>query len=71
MASLAEELPNEIDRVRKLQDEFKSLRGMPNTIVEPQIMMMEGAIQGATRALASGDVIQMIRSYENLKTYEG
>ncbi len=70
MGSLATELPNEINRVRKLQDEFKSLRGMSNVIVEPQIAMMEGAIQQAIMASSSGDVIAMLRAYENLKGYE-
>jgi hypothetical protein len=70
VASLATELPAEIDRVRQLQDEFKSLRGLPNVIVEPQIAMMEGAISAAIRASASGDVIAMLRSYEALKGYE-
>jgi hypothetical protein len=70
MGSLATELPNEINRVRKLQDEFKSLRGMSNVIVEPQIAMMEGAIQQAIKASSSGDVVAMLRAYENLKGYE-
>jgi len=70
MGSLATELPNEINRVRQLQDEFKSLRGMSNVIVEPQIAMMEGAIQQAIKACSSGDVIAMLRAYENLKGYE-
>lgn len=70
MASLAVELPNEIDRVRKLQDQFKELRKMDGVIVEPQIMIMEAEIQRATRSLADGDVIEMLRCYESLKGYE-
>lgn len=69
MASLAVELPNEINRVRKIQDEFKSLRKMDGVIVEPQIMMMEAELQTAIKACAEGDVIQMMRSYESLKGY--
>ena len=45
--TLADGLPEEITRVRGIQDRFKSLRGMPNVIVEPQIMMMEAKIQAA------------------------
>lgn len=71
MTSLAEALPAEINRVRKLQDEFKSLRGIGNVIVEPQIAMMEGAIVAAINASAGGDVIAMLRAYETLKGYEG
>ena len=68
--SLAEALPEEINRVRELQDEFKQLRGKPNVIVEPQIMVMEHEIQAAMTAMAQGDVVEMLRWYETLKEYE-
>jgi hypothetical protein len=71
MPSLATALPDEINRVRQLQDEYKSLRAMPNVMVEPQILMMEAAITRAISASASGDVIAMLRSFEELKGYEG
>lgn len=71
MSSVGEQMPKEIDRVRKLQDEFKALRNTPGVIVEPQIMMMEAAIQRGIRALASDDVVEVLRSYEELKSYEG
>lgn len=70
MGSLATELPNEIARVRRIQDLFKEMRGMANVIVEPQIAMMEASIQNATRAAASGDVIAMLRAFEDLKGWE-
>ncbi len=70
MSSLAFELPAEINRVRRVQDEFKQLRGMPNVMVEPQIAMMERDIQAAISASASGDVIAMLRSYEALKGWQ-
>ena len=70
MASLAVELPNEINRVRKLQDQFKTLRSMDGVIVEPQIMMMEAEIQEAIKAAAAGDVVEMLRCYKSLKGYE-
>lgn len=71
MSSLATALPEEIDRVRKIQDEFKSLRGMPNVIVEPQIAFMEMDIKHAIQALATGSVVEvdMLRAYEKLKGY--
>jgi hypothetical protein len=68
--TLADALPEEITRVRKIQDEFKSLRGRPGIIVEPQIMMMEHDIVNATRACASGDVLLMLQWHEKLKEYE-
>jgi hypothetical protein len=70
MSSLAVELPKEINRVRALQDEFKSLRGIGNVVVEPQIAMMEAAITRAINASSGGDVIAMLRAYEDLKDYE-
>ncbi len=70
MASLAVELPNEINRVRLVQDAYKELRSLPNTIVEPQIMMMEQSIQRAIAASSKGDVIEMLRAYEDLKGWE-
>lgn len=69
-ASLADALPNEINRVRGVQDAFKALRGMGNVIVEPQIMMMEASIQRGIRAASSGDVLEMLASYEDLKGWE-
>lgn len=71
MSNLAEQLPKEITRVRELQAQFKELRRMPNVIVEPQIAMMEASIQAAIKASAEGDVVEMIRCYQDLKGYEG
>ena len=70
MSSLAEALPEAINKARKVQDEFKSLRGMSGVVVEPQIMIMEAEIQRAIKAAASGDVIEMMCAYEAIKGYE-
>jgi hypothetical protein len=67
MSNLAEELPNEINRVRAVQDTYKELRGMRNVIVEPTIALMERDIQHALQASAQGDTIGMLRAYEALK----
>lgn len=69
--SLGTALPKEINRVREVQDQFKSLRGMGNVVVEPQIAMMERDIHAAIDASASGNVIAMLQTYEQLKTWEG
>lgn len=69
--TLADALPHEINRVRELQDQMKSLRGMPNVIVEPQIAMMEAELQEAIRACTEGDTVAMVRIYSTLKEYEG
>ena len=63
-------MPEEINRVRGVQDQFKALRGMPNVIVEPQILIMESEIQAAIKATMEGDTIAMLRCYESLKGYE-
>jgi hypothetical protein len=70
MTSIAESLPAQINRVRKVQDYYKELRGMPNVIVEPQIEMMEHDIQSGIGALASGDVAEMIEAHEALKGWK-
>ena len=68
--TLADALPKEITRVRKLQDGYNALRGLPDIIIEPQVMIMEYEIQAAINALASGDVVEMIRCHKALKEYE-
>lgn len=70
MASLAQELPAEIERVRNIQSLYEEMRSMPNVIVEPQIAMMKHATNEATKACAAGDVIAMLRWYEELKTWQ-
>ena len=57
MSSLATALPEEINRVRAVQETYKSLRGQPGVMVEPQIAMMELAITTAIAAAAAGNVI--------------
>lgn len=70
MSNLAKALPDQIARVRRVQDEYKSLRSMPNVIVEPQIAMMEAAIAEGVQSLATGDVVRMLRAFEELKGFE-
>ena len=70
MTNLAEEMPKAIERAQKVRDQFMELRGMPNTIVEPQIAIITYEINQAVQALASGDVIAMLRTYESIKDYQ-
>lgn len=70
MSSLADELPREIERCIAIRGHFEELRGLPNVMVEPQIAMMSASITGAIQALASGDVVEMLRHYEDLKGWE-
>lgn len=69
--TLGDALPREIARVRDdVLAQFISLRGMPNVIVEPQITMIRAELDRATKALAEGDILEMMRAYESLKGYE-
>ncbi|MBY8826105.1 hypothetical protein [Sphingomonas colocasiae] len=68
--SLAEALPREINRVRAVQDAYKQFRTMPGVIVEPAITLMEASIVEGIAALASGDVVRMLRVHEALKGFE-
>ncbi|RKF23341.1 hypothetical protein D6851_02395 [Altericroceibacterium spongiae] len=71
MASLATELPRQIQRVQEeVIPLYESLRGMPNVMVEPTIAMMKHACNEAIKAAASGDVIAMMRWHEELKGIE-
>jgi hypothetical protein len=68
--SLATELPNEINRVRMMQEEFKSLLWMPKVMVEPQIAMMERDIQAGIASASSGNLLDMLRAFEALKGWQ-
>lgn len=72
MSSLAEELPAAINRARQVQDQFKKIKTMPGmekVTVDPQINLLEHEIQEGVAALASGDVVRMLRAYEAVKDY--
>ena len=62
MSSLAEELPKEQQRVRELLEVY-------NTIPTGAFgaMMLRQALGRAEQAAPSGDVVAMLRSYEELK----
>lgn len=70
MASVAEELPREIERVMTVRTTYESLRGMQNVMVEPTIALMSADIIWAINASTSGDVIEMLRAYEALKGWK-
>lgn len=69
MTSLAEALPEEINRVRRLQDECKSLRGEASNLIEIPIALMEHAITEGVVSLGSGDVVRMLHAYQALKDF--
>ncbi len=67
MSSLAQALPEEINRVRRLQDHYKSLRGEDFWFFEPAIALMETAITEGIVSMGSGDVVRMIKAFAVLQ----
>lgn len=63
--SLAEALPREMARVR---DELLPMYdSIPTGVIAATMMRRD--LDRATKAMAEGDVVEMLRSYESLKTY--
>ena len=67
MSSLGIELPREMTRVRNL---IPLYRDLPNNAGAFAIAIMNATLDLAQRALAEGDVIAMIRVYEDLKGFK-
>jgi hypothetical protein len=64
--SLGEALPREMARVRdKIMPVYREL-GKPGVFA---LAMMRVDLDAAAKALAEGDVIEMIRVYKSLKEY--
>lgn len=70
MSSLGTEMPIAIKRAIAVRDQFIELRGIPNTMVEPQIAIITHEINLAIEALASDDVIAILRAYAAIKDYQ-
>lgn len=67
MSSLGSELPKEMARVR---DELMPIYQSIGTAGRFALLMMCAELDRATKALAEGDVITMMRSYEALKGFK-
>lgn len=66
MSSVGEELPKQMKRVRdELLPEYDKIPAGRFAAT-----MMRQALDVATQALAEGDTVQMIRSYEELKDFK-
>lgn len=72
MNTLADALPREIARVTAKKERWQNMLrehdmgpGMQFTI-----NIMQSKIERGVQALASGDVLEMLRAYENLKDYD-
>ena len=65
MSSLGEELPKEIERVQELIKEYESV---PNGHFAATLMKHD--VKKAEVSTASGDIVGMLKSYQDLKGYE-
>lgn len=63
MSSLAEELPKEQARVREVLSHYREI-GPAGAL---GAMLIEQSLREADEAVMSGDVVRMIRAYEDLK----
>lgn len=66
MTSLAESLPEQQRRVRRLIEVYREV----GPAGQFAIAMMEQALSRAEDAAASGDVVAMIRAHEELKEFQ-
>lgn len=67
MSSVGIEIQNEIKRVRDVLIPAYQAAGPAAAIA---IQMMRNSLDNATKALAEGNVIEIIRAYEDLKGYK-
>lgn len=67
MSSVGIEIQNEIKRVRDVLIPAYQEIGPAG---QPAIIMMRASLDNATKALAEGNVIEIIRAYEDLKGYK-
>lgn len=65
MASLAEQLPIEQARVRKLKELYLSI----GPAGRPAALMMEQSLRIADQAVMSGDVLAMLRACTDLQGF--
>lgn len=70
MSSLGEDFPKERARCRELLATYKWLSGMPQVNTKFAEAMIEDVLRRADRAVMSGDVIEMIRVYEEMRGCE-
>lgn len=68
MTTLADALPAEIARVAELKGVYQSLPGGAGAF---GAMMMAAALARAQKAIGDGDIVEMIRSYQELKEITG
>ena len=71
ITTLADALPAEIKRVQEKRErwlEFARIAG-PQANFKPALMLMQMSVDEGVQALASGDVVRMLRAHEALKDH--
>ena len=64
--SLGTELPKELERVQKIIPRYKEC----GPLAQFAIMCMEESLRKASVAMISGDLVEMLRSFHDLKSYK-
>lgn len=64
--SVGEDFPNQLARARTILGQYKEI----GSAGQFGAVMIEQTIQEADKAIASGDIIEILRSYEALKLIE-
>ena len=66
MTTVGEELPKEVERVRaEVMPAYQSV-GQQGAVV---LGWMRASVDRAEKAMASGDVVEMVRAYKELRGY--
>lgn len=66
MTSLGEALPQEIKRVQALREQYLAIG--PSGLIGATLMGM--VLSDALNALSSGDLVEMIAAYQDLRGFE-
>ena len=65
--TLADDLPAQIKRVQEKRERWLGYgREYPNMIVEPACAIMQLEIDAGIEALASGDIVRMLKAHADL-----
>lgn len=64
--TVGEDILNQIDRVIRIQEEDKRLEGGAGLLAAA---MMQVSIDNAKRSVSTGDIIEVLKAYEDLKGY--
>ena len=63
MSSVGEDFPQQQERVRHLIDEYRALEG---GVGQAGAVIMDAVLKRAADAQSSGDVVRILRSYQEL-----